>query len=87
MLKNQRVFYVKPDRIGDFLGILDPRESARVTYRGFPNDDYLVVLEVGTNWDSTDPDLDTTGITPVVEPMGEGAFIGALSIMPVIITG
>lgn len=81
-----RVFYVKTDRIADFLGILDPRESARVTYRGFPHDDYIVVLENGTKtWN--DPDLDQTGITPVPQPMGEGAFVAALSVMPVVVIG
>lgn len=69
--KNHKVFHVAEARIGDFLEILDPGQSARVTYRGWPKNDYVVVLDEGTTWD-TDPGFDITGITPVLEPVEPG---------------
>lgn len=51
--KKKNKFIVAVGTIGDFLGILDPNESALVTYRGFPHDDYIVELSFGTQ----DPDI------------------------------
>lgn len=53
MLPKKNKFIVKCDALNDFLGILDPGESALVTYRGYPHDDYIVELEFGTH----DPDI------------------------------
>ena len=65
MLLNQKKFSVPVDEIGNFLGLLDPNESATVTYRGWPHDDYIVELARGTNWDPEFDCLNAPGVKPL----------------------
>lgn len=67
MLLNQKKFIVPVNGIGDFLGLLDPNESATVTYRGYPHDDYIVDLSTGTNWDPEFDCLYAPGVKPFVD--------------------
>jgi hypothetical protein len=66
MLPNQKKFIVPVAGIGDFLGLLDPNESAMITYRGYPHDDYIVELSKGTNWDPGFDCLYAPGVTHIV---------------------
>lgn len=65
-----RVFTVTGAAISNLLELLDPGQGAKVTYRGYPNDDYVVVLDNRTNWDANDG-CDTTGITPIEDRQQE----------------
>lgn len=64
---NQKKFTVPIVQIVDFLGLLDPNESALVTYRGYPHDHYVVELGKGTNWDPEFDCLHAPGVEPVVD--------------------
>jgi hypothetical protein len=64
---NQKKFVVPVDQIGDFLGLLDPNESATVLYRGYPHDDYIVELSKGTNWDPEFDSLYAPGVKPLTD--------------------
>lgn len=59
-------FIVPVGGIGDFLGLLDPNESAIITYRGYPHDDYIVELDKGTNWDPEFDGLTAPGVVAIV---------------------
>lgn len=65
LVTNQRKFKVPVNGIGDFLGLLDPGESAIITYRGYPNDDYIVELSKGTNWDPEFNLIYAPGVEPI----------------------
>lgn len=69
-----RVFIVAQTAIQNLLQVLDPGEGAKVVYRGYPYDDYVVVLDKPTNWDA-DNGCDNTGITPVTDEQQEQEII------------
>lgn len=69
-----RVFMATDAAIGNLLQVLDPGEGAKVAYRGYPNDDYVVVLDQPTNWDA-DNGCDNTGITPISDDEQEQNLI------------
>lgn len=69
-----RVFLAKDVAISNLLQVLDPGEGAKVVYRGYPNDDYVVVLDKPTNWDD-DNGCDNTGITPISDEQQEQSLI------------
>jgi hypothetical protein len=69
VIENCTRFAVREDKIGSFLEMLDPGESATVTYarKNVPGSEpmhyYIVVLDRPTNWDLLDVHGD--GITPM----------------------
>lgn len=69
-----RIFIVAQAAIQNLLQVLDPGEGAKVVYRGYPNDDYVVILDKPTNWDADDG-CDNTGITPVTDEQQEQEII------------
>jgi hypothetical protein len=73
-----RVFLAKDAAIASLLQVLDPGQSAKVTYRGYPHDDYVVVFDQGTNWDD-DSGCDSSGITPIRDEKQERDLLSFLS--------